>query len=190
MEARPLGQPHQPLARPVDELGVGREHDVLRLHGGVGPRTDPGITWRVSAGFIAPVLTARLSLACNSATIRSSPMRLRQRVIDERSNGRSWRKNSSPHKYWKYEFSIQRAHSASSDRLKVCLRIWSPAIIKASAEKIPVLQSRAARVVCPSPGSRFTAMKAVNHATPGGEIANWNCKKTIHKLAFTCNSEA
>ncbi|MER8481749.1 hypothetical protein [Mesorhizobium sp. M1322] len=33
-------------------------------------------------------------------------------------------------------------------------------------------------------------MKAVNHASPGGEIANWNCKKTIHKLAVTCNTEA
>jgi hypothetical protein len=32
-------------------------------------------------------------------------------------------------------------------------------------------------------------MKAVNHASPGSEIANWNCKKTIHKLADTCNSE-
>jgi hypothetical protein len=32
-------------------------------------------------------------------------------------------------------------------------------------------------------------MKAVNHASPGGEIANWNCKETIHKLAATCNSE-
>ena len=30
-----LGQPHQPLARPVQQLGVGREHDGLRLHRGV-----------------------------------------------------------------------------------------------------------------------------------------------------------
>ena len=35
VEADPLGQPHQPLARPVDQLGIGREHDVLGLHGGV-----------------------------------------------------------------------------------------------------------------------------------------------------------
>lgn len=43
------------------------------------------VTWHVSVGFIAPVLTAMLRLPCKSATIRSSPMRLRQRVIDERS---------------------------------------------------------------------------------------------------------
>ena len=30
-----LGQPHQPLARPVHQLGVGREHHVLGLHRGV-----------------------------------------------------------------------------------------------------------------------------------------------------------
>ena len=30
-----LGQPHQPLARPVHQLGVGREHHRLRLHRGV-----------------------------------------------------------------------------------------------------------------------------------------------------------
>lgn len=33
---------------------------------------------------------------------------------------------------------------------------------------------------------RFTAMKAMNHASPGGEIATG----IIHKLAVTCNSEA
>lgn len=59
------------------------------------------ITWRVSAGFIAPVLTARLRLSCNSTIIRSSPIRLRQRVIEERSNGSVWQKNVSPVRYWK-----------------------------------------------------------------------------------------
>jgi hypothetical protein len=28
-------------------------------------------------------------------------MRLRQRVIDERSNGSAWQKNASPVRYWK-----------------------------------------------------------------------------------------
>ncbi len=32
IQPRLYGQPHQPSARPVDELGVGREHHVLRLH--------------------------------------------------------------------------------------------------------------------------------------------------------------
>jgi hypothetical protein len=34
-DAVALGQPHHDLARPVDELGVGREHDRLRLNCGV-----------------------------------------------------------------------------------------------------------------------------------------------------------
>lgn len=59
------------------------------------------MTSRVSAGFIAPVLTARLRLSCNRATIRSSPIRLRQRVIEERSNGSVWQKNVSPVRYWR-----------------------------------------------------------------------------------------
>lgn len=64
-------------------------------------------------------------------------MRLRQRVIDERSNGRLWRKNSSPDRHWKYRFSIQRTHSASSDRLKVCLRMASPAISRVGIGSMP-----------------------------------------------------
>jgi arylamine N-acetyltransferase len=95
------------------------------------------MTRRVSCGFIAPVLTAMLRLSCSSTMIRSSPMRLRQRVIEERSNGSSWRKNSSPHRYWKYGFSIQRAHSTSSDRLNVCFRIASPAISRVGSGGIP-----------------------------------------------------
>jgi hypothetical protein len=32
-------------------------------------------------------------------------------------------------------------------------------------------------------------MKAVNQASAGREIANWNCKKATHKLTSSCNSE-
>lgn len=35
IQPRPFGQPHQPSVGPVDELGVGRDHHVLRLHGRV-----------------------------------------------------------------------------------------------------------------------------------------------------------
>ena len=45
-------------------------------------------------------LTATARLSCNKAVRRSSPMRCRQRVRDERSRGRWWQKNSSPQKYW------------------------------------------------------------------------------------------
>src|SRR5579862_4742554 len=34
-DAALFGQPHQPLARPVDQLGVGREHHCLGLHRGI-----------------------------------------------------------------------------------------------------------------------------------------------------------
>jgi arylamine N-acetyltransferase len=97
------------------------------------------ITWRVSAGFMAPVLTAMLRLSCSSTMIRSSPMRWRHRVIEERSKGNSWQKNSSPHRYWKYGFSTQRAHSSSSDRLNVCFRIARPAISRVGSGGIPGL---------------------------------------------------
>ncbi len=87
LDQRQLGEPHtalaqvprhlpgQRLARPVEKFGVGLEHRVLGLHGGVGPRTDPEITWRVSTGCIAPVLIATLRLSCRSAVICSSPSR-------------------------------------------------------------------------------------------------------------------
>jgi hypothetical protein len=45
------------------------------------------------------------------------PLHHRHRVSDERSSGRSRRKNSCPQKYWKYGFSTQRSHKTSSDRL-------------------------------------------------------------------------
>jgi hypothetical protein len=57
------------------------------------------MTWLRSDGFMAPVRVATARLSCSKASRRSSPMRLRQRVIEERSSGRVWRKNSSPQKY-------------------------------------------------------------------------------------------
>ena len=40
----------------------------------------------------------------------------RNRVSDERSNTNACWKNASPQKYWKYGFSTQRSHKASSER--------------------------------------------------------------------------
>jgi hypothetical protein len=54
-----------------------------------------------SLGLAAPVRVATLRLSWTSAVSRSSPMRWRQRVKDERSNGGLCWKNSSPPKYWK-----------------------------------------------------------------------------------------
>ena len=86
---------------------------------------------------MAPVFTATDRLSCSSTAIRSSPMRWRQRVIEERSKGRSCRKNSSPQKNWKYGFSTQRAQSSSSDRLNVCFRIANPAISRVGRGGMP-----------------------------------------------------
>src|ERR1700756_4876696 len=105
-----FSQAHQPLARPVEQLGIGRKHHRLRLHRGVDHNTgEVGRLHRVRPGR-----TARLS--CNSALSLSSPIRWRQRVSDDRSNTNECWKNSSPQKYWKYGFSTQRSHKASSER--------------------------------------------------------------------------
>src|SRR5215475_4986908 len=105
-----LRQSHQPLARPVEQLGVGRKHHRLRLHRGVDHNTAR------SDGFIASVRVATARLSCSSALSLSCPIRWRQRVSDERSNTNACWKNSSPQKYWKYGFSTQRSHKASSVR--------------------------------------------------------------------------
>jgi len=49
-----------------------------------------------SEGFAAPVRVAVARLSWISATSFSSPIRWRQRVSDERSNGSLWTKTSSP----------------------------------------------------------------------------------------------
>src|SRR5215472_9607204 len=75
-----LRESHQPLARPVEQLGVGRKHHRLRL-------TVVSITTRArSDGFIASVRVATARLSCNSAVSLSSPIRWRHRVSDDRSN--------------------------------------------------------------------------------------------------------
>jgi len=58
------------------------------------------ITRDKSEGLSALVLVATDRLSWTSAASRSSPIRLRQRVSDERSNTRRCWKNSSPQKYW------------------------------------------------------------------------------------------
>ena len=84
------GQPHQPLARPMHELGVGRKGDRLRLNRGI--HNDLGEV----GGLAAPVRVATARLSWISATSFSSPIRWRQRVSDERSKVSLCRKNSSP----------------------------------------------------------------------------------------------
>src|SRR5215467_366633 len=69
-----------------------------------------------SDAFIASVRVATAKLSCSSALSFSCPIRWRQRVSDERSNTNACWKNSSPQKYWKYGFSTQRSHRASSER--------------------------------------------------------------------------
>src|SRR5258707_3275159 len=87
--------------------------------------------------WIAPLRCATERLSCNSAAICSSPSRWRQRVSDERSNGSSCRNTTSPQKYWKYGFSTHRSHSASSERLCMCLRMNSPATSRVGSGGCP-----------------------------------------------------
>ncbi len=64
----------------------------------------------------------------SSASILSPSMRVRQRVIEKRSAGSLCWKWVSPQKAWKYGFSTQAAHTASSDRPLTCLSRCSPTI--------------------------------------------------------------
>src|SRR2546421_3002372 len=121
LNALALGALHQLLDRAVGKPGIGRMCDRLLLYGGTTA------TRSRSSVAIAPLRCATERLSCNSAAVCSSPSRWGQRVSDERSNGSSCRSTASPQKYWKYGFSTHRSHSASSERLCMCLRINSPA---------------------------------------------------------------
>jgi len=57
-------QPHQPLARPVQKFGVGREHHRLRLHRGIDHNTgEIGRLHRVRPGrYRQALLQKRLKL--------------------------------------------------------------------------------------------------------------------------------
>src|ERR1700737_4819852 len=126
-----FGQIDQLLDRAVDEPGVGRMRDRFLLH--VVSTT----TRSRSLVSIAPFRCATERLSCNSAAICSSPSRWRQRVSDERSNGSSCRNTTSPQKYWKYGFSTHLSHSASSERLCMCLRMNSPATSRVGSGGCP-----------------------------------------------------
>ena len=71
-----LRQPHQPLARPLRQLGVGRKGDRL------GCTVVSTMTLEKSAGLAAPVRVATDRLSWISAARRCSPIRWRQRVSD------------------------------------------------------------------------------------------------------------
>src|SRR5262245_37802293 len=107
-----------------------------------------------------PVSMMRAVTATTTAAICSSPSRWRQRVSDERSNGSSCRNTTSPQKYWKYGFSTHRSHSASSERLCICLRMNSPATSRVGNGGCPgptrhtELKRRARQRISPSKESR------------------------------------
>src|SRR5262249_54169294 len=113
-------------------------------------------------------------LSCNSATICSSPSRWRQRVSDERSNGSSCRNTTSPQKYWKYGFSTHRSHSASSERLCICLRMNSPATSRVGNGGCPgptrhtQLKRRARKAQSISPASRTSGWRKLMISSRGG----------------------
>jgi hypothetical protein len=89
-----VGQAVEAPDRRVQQLGVGREGDVLGLHGGVD-RDPLKVTGPQRA---ARMRHSRLSANSNSSL---SPSRFLQWLRSERSCGNSCWKNSSPVKYWK-----------------------------------------------------------------------------------------
>jgi hypothetical protein len=91
LDAEPIGEFDELFARPFTSL-IGK---VMFF----GCTVVSTMTRLRSDGFMAPVRVATARLSCSKASRRSSPTRLRQRVIEERSSGRVCRKNSSPQKY-------------------------------------------------------------------------------------------
>jgi hypothetical protein len=73
-------------------------------------------------GFVVPLSSAISTVAFNTRSISSGPIRWRQRVISDGSIGGACWKNSKPQKYCQYGFSTQRSTVSSSDRSKVCFR--------------------------------------------------------------------
>ena len=94
-DAVPGRQTVEPLDGRMQQLGIGRKGDVLRLHRGVD--RDPLEV--LAAQCPGSCATRRLSASSNSSL---SPSRLRQWLRSERSCGKSCWKNSSPVKNWKY----------------------------------------------------------------------------------------
>ena len=90
-EAVLLGQPDQPLARPMHQLGVGRERHRLGLNGGVD--NDLGEIGRFGRAAAGGDVQALLDQGDEHLLAHA---RWRQRVIDERSNTSACRNNSSP----------------------------------------------------------------------------------------------
>src|SRR5215218_1657369 len=92
------------------------------------------ITGRKSAGLAAPVRVATDRLSWRKAMSRSSPILWRQRVIEERSKGSLWQKNSSPQKSCMYGVSTQRSRRTSSERSCRCLRMAKPAMSRRTGQ--------------------------------------------------------
>src|SRR5262245_61349961 len=70
----------------------------------------------ISQGKTLPANVAKVSGRGGASDVIRNLLRWRQRVSDERSNTNPCWKNASPQKYWKYGFSTQRSHKASSER--------------------------------------------------------------------------
>ena len=89
-----LGQPHQPLARPMHQLGVGRKGHRLGLHS----RVDNDLGEIRGLGCARSRRNRQAFLDQRRQALL--PIRWRQRVSDERSKVSLCWKNSSPQKSW------------------------------------------------------------------------------------------
>jgi hypothetical protein len=77
----PLGKAHRPLTRPLQQLGIDGKAIAF------GCTVVSIMTQVKRAGLAATERVARRRLSCSRAASFSVPMRWRQRMIEERSNG-------------------------------------------------------------------------------------------------------
>ena len=149
-----LRKRHQLDQRPMREAGVVCHR--LWLHGGVDRHPLKVLVLDRSA----PVHHRKALLQQRHQPLFAHP--LRQRVMDKRSKGSACRKLCSPQKNWKYGFSSQRAHNASSDSECMCLRIASPAISRVGSGGWPA----PGRYTAPKRRSRKPqSIRAANHTS-------------------------
>src|SRR6516165_5484375 len=142
----------------MGEPGVGRMRDRLLLHSGIyrNPFEIFGVDRPGAVGHREALLQQRGDLLLTQPL---APARERRAI-----KWQQCRNTTSPQKYWKYGFSTHRSHSASSERLCICLRMNSPAT------------SRVGNGGCPGP-SRHTELKRRSRKSqsisPASRTSGW-----------------
>src|SRR5499426_3885944 len=166
----------------MGESGVGRMRDRLLLDSGIyrNPFEIFGVDRPGAVGHREALLQQRGDLLLTQPL---APARERRAI--------KWQlvpEHTSPQKYWKYGFSTHRSHSASSERLCICLRMNSPATSRVGNGGCPgptrhtELKRRARKSQSISPASESRRRR--NHGPPKSGIPNR--KKTGMHTRLSC----